>query len=248
MDVRPRHYRSGVLLTKLGSPRWDSRKRGTGRSQTLNCPRRSHPWRQDRGCATTQGPMERVWLPHSSGDLPCGVHRDRKRNACPDGPPGCGNVGLPAPIGSKSEPSLREPIPHSVAWRFVHHPRIFRAFPFRQIGYQNVISAIDRSRSRDRKQSTVEISNVKSRHRSKSSAFLAAKLQENRFQRDAFNDKTVLLFKWVRKSYVTNREVYVFLFNDIHKLAKVFQYVPTCRYFLISIHITCTLRTISKFH
>ena len=53
--------------------------------------------------------MERVWPPLSAGNLPCGVHRDsRKQDACPDGPPGCGNVCLPAPIGSQSEPSLRD--------------------------------------------------------------------------------------------------------------------------------------------
>lgn len=53
-------------------------------------------------------------------------------------------------------------IPRGTVWcigLYIHCPRIFRAFPFRQIGYQNAISATDRFGSRDRKQSIEEISN-----------------------------------------------------------------------------------------
>lgn len=56
-------------------------------------------------------------------------------------------------------------IPRGAARRiglYIHRPRIFRAFPFRQIGYQNAISATDRFGSRDRKQSTEGISSAKS--------------------------------------------------------------------------------------
>ena len=64
VDVRPRHYQPDVLLTELGSSRWDSRKRGSqGTRQTLNCSRRPHPWHQDRGCATTQGRGESAATP-----------------------------------------------------------------------------------------------------------------------------------------------------------------------------------------
>ena len=58
----------GDLLTELNSSGWDSRKRGPQgngcRSAPIvryrDLPQRSHPWLQDRGCATTQGHVERV--------------------------------------------------------------------------------------------------------------------------------------------------------------------------------------------